>query len=88
MLAIEDRASIFCARLMRGTMSIAIAVDALRLQALEQVGVLCRVDEADDDLSGANALDLLGGGRRTLATMSAFSQSSAALGTTSTPASW
>ena len=60
MLAIEESASSFCAREMRGTLSIASTVALLRGELLQQLGVLRRPDEADQRAALAQQADFLG----------------------------
>jgi hypothetical protein len=58
MLAMEDSASIFCARLMRGTMSMAMTVAPVALGGFEKLGARSGVEEAHQRLAGAQQRDL------------------------------
>ena len=86
MLAMDDSASIFCARLMRGTMSMASTVMSLAF-----IFSSCSSLEAGQTKpirilpSGAASISCAVGSR-TLTITSAFFQSSAAEDTISTPA--
>ena len=59
MLAIELSASSFCAREMRGTLSIASTVAFFAASCLQQLGVLRRPDEADQRAAFAHQADFV-----------------------------
>ena len=73
MFAIDDSASSFCAREMRGTQSIASTV-TLRREPLHELGVLRRPDEADQGAAGFAHLRFRALGARTLKITSALPQ--------------
>ena len=87
MFAIDDSASIFCARLIRGIISIATTVvpfsAASFILASSATGLKKEISVWSDRIIAISAVL----GTRTLATTSAVSQSSAAVSITSTPAS-
>ena len=87
MLAMDDSASIFCARLMRGTMSIASTVIFLAFSAASISSFWAgQMNEIRVLPSGAAAISA-SDGARTLTMTSACSHRSAAVSTTVTPAS-
>ena len=66
MFAIDDSASIFCARVMRGTWSIAIAVTLRVGEPLDQRLVLTGPQEADEGGAGPHERGLMNAERRML----------------------
>jgi hypothetical protein len=85
-LAIDDKASIFCAREMRGTMSIATAVAPRALTTSSKSGFWAGQKKLIRVWPLRNASASGTSGPRTLTSTSAAATTAAALGSTCTPA--
>ena len=86
MLAIELSASIFCAREIRGTISIAMTVAPLSAAISSPASLPPGLKKEISVLSGVSRFSSVSVGTRTLATISAAFHSCAAVLTISTPA--
>ena len=92
MFAIELSASIFCAREMRGMLSIASAVTPFAARRSSRSGILRRPEETDQHLALAEQVDFVGvplrvsSGARTFRMMSLSAQSARVSATTVAPA--
>ena len=86
MLAMEDKASIFCAREIRGTISMAITFAPLALAASMPSSLPAGLKKEISVFSFVSRFNSVASGARTLAMMSLAFHSAAAVLTTSTPA--